>query len=106
MKLTRSSLLAAMTALAVGISALTSIALSFEPAHATEICWTTVQVPWARFNAVAAPAESLASGLRLRDENDSLRTAVINTSDWDWDAFNIPGSSSGPVIVATVTLTA
>jgi hypothetical protein len=98
-------LLGAAVTLLFALTTLCGLALSVAPSHATEITWVTKQIPWARFNAVAAPAESLQSGLRLRDENDSLRTGVIDTSDWDWDAYQIPGSAGGIFVAATITIT-
>lgn len=98
-------LLGAAVALLFALTTLCGLALSVAPSHATEITWVTKQIPWARFNAVAAPAESLQSGLRLRDENDSLRTIAIDTSDWAWDDYSIPGSAGALLTVATVTIT-
>ena len=79
------------------------LALAFTPpAHATDVVWRTVFLPWASYGAGTAATGDSTRLQHLGDENDSTRTAPISTSDWAWDAVGGIGAAAGPVNIAVV----
>jgi len=65
-----------VVALTLSVAAFTTT-----PAAATEIEWAWQQVFWDSAGGVAQ--------IHLGDEADTIRTRLINTETWAWDAFDV-----------------
>jgi hypothetical protein len=69
-------------------------------AAGTDVVWRKKQIQWASTTA-ALTGDSLRIQ-HIGDENDSTRTAVINTDDWAWDIAHGGTTGNGPTQIATI----
>jgi hypothetical protein len=82
---------AALCAMAVAVTVFA--ASHAAAASGTDIVWKTKQIPWAFKAAGTNFSGSAKDTAYITDEADSIRTDVVNTGDWAWDAFTIgPGA--------------
>lgn len=89
-----------LTALTVALM-LSAVSL----ASATDIVWTTKQIPWSNKTGTEFTGAARDTAF-ITDENDTTRTAIIDTADWAWDALSGIGVAAGPVNIAYITIVA
>jgi hypothetical protein len=69
-------------------------------AAGTDVVWRKKQILWA--STTAALTGDSVRVQHIGDENDSTRTAVINTDDWAWDIAHGGTTGNGPTQIAMI----